>query len=201
MHWSWYFLKFIRPFYIRWNWLLLVECRMANAQGLMPFLQSFIRVLFFLIKINSLFDMWCLRNPTAPVSSLTLYFRFPLFLKIKILLSSVSELMPINTASLDYLLTLLPFKPSFHRFKYLGIYMYVTVFQIYLTTILYCCLSLAQDFNNWSPSCIPDSYRVNCIECVPNICCTWWLDFYFSLGNFKKKKIYKGKTIGWSDSS
>lgn len=77
---------------------------------------------------------------------------------------SKSELMPINTAALDYPLGSLPFKSSLQSFKYLGINVTKSFSDLFDLNFVPLVNNLTQDFNRWSLLPLSLIGRVNCIK-------------------------------------
>lgn len=77
---------------------------------------------------------------------------------------SKSELMPINTAALNYPLTSLTFRSSLQSFRYLGINVTKNFSDLFDHNFVPLLNRLSQDFNCWSLLPISLMGRVNCIK-------------------------------------
>lgn len=77
---------------------------------------------------------------------------------------SKSELMPINTAALNYPLASLPFRSSLQSFRYLGINVTKNFSDLFEHNFVPLLNRLSQDFNCWSLLPISLIGRVNCIK-------------------------------------
>ena len=75
-----------------------------------------------------------------------------------------SELMPINCAAQQSILTSLPFKLSKDKFKYLGVWITKTYKQMYKTNFIPLLDSIKQDFQRWNTIPLSLGGRINIIK-------------------------------------